>query len=352
MPSEHDKSIDPDLAAAAQDSTWPPLPSGRLDCYWRLWQLELWLRELVYMELKCRYGNDWADHIYQKGRKGKGAQRADNRLTHMPTRETGPLSYITFDSLVRIISKHRRLFAPYLPVRSVWDARLEEVGQIRNRVAHFRRGHASDLQRVNQLVGDIDKGIWLFATSYNDPHPIYPPGRDRVAKTFIDLDPFPWSPTGNGAVVRIGSASPDMTLSVSVEILRRPWLKSRMPADLAGKYGYLYDVHLAARRSRAFDLSNFLRNTKALHDLCCHIHLDNSGALIRLTLPAVLGASPLIDAIEKFIEAARHALRPTQPFLEDGRIDALVEKWPEYVLGPNDPLSFLGPDMPCSMFEV
>lgn len=80
MPSDSEKSPD----GAALDWIWPPLPPGRLDCYRRLWQLELWLRELVYVELKCRYGDEWVDHIHQKG---KGARRADNRLTHMPTRE-------------------------------------------------------------------------------------------------------------------------------------------------------------------------------------------------------------------------------------------------------------------------
>lgn len=46
---------------------WPPMPSGRLDCYTLLWQLELWLREIVYLELKTRYGSAWASHIVVGG---------------------------------------------------------------------------------------------------------------------------------------------------------------------------------------------------------------------------------------------------------------------------------------------
>ena len=301
------------------------------------------------MELKSRCGNDWAEHIVGKRSR---AQQADRRLTHMPTRERGPLSYITFDALIKTISKYRRLFAPYLPVRSVWDARLEEVSQIRNRVAHFRQGNDADLQRVNLLLNDIDKGIWRFCTSYNNPHPIFPPKRDKVAREFIHLDPFPWTLTENQVVVRVGSASPDMVISATIEVLRRPWLRSKPPAQIAGKHGYLYDVHIHARQGRAFDYSNFLHNTVRLHQLCCHIFLDSYGGTIRITLPSVLGASEIIGNIQELIEWARRALRPSQSLLERSRVDELAQEWPEYILGPDHPLSFLGPDMPCSMFST
>lgn len=328
-------------------SIWPALPAGRLDCYSRIWQLELWLREIVYVELKARYGSDWAKQITGNADR---ALKADSRLHYMPTRERGPLSYVSFDSLIKTISRHRRLFAPYLPVRSVWDARLEEVRQVRNRVAHFRQGHDTDLGRINQLLRDIDKGVWRFCTSYNDRHPIFPAARDKVAGRFIHLDPFPWTLTGDNALVRIGHAPSDMILSASIDMLRRPWLRSKPATQLAGKYGYLYDVHLAARQGRAFDYSNFLANTKSLHHLVCHLLLDSHGGIIRFTLPTVLGTSVIVDAVGKFIEWAGHALRPSQPILEAGRIDSLVREWPEYVLGPDNPLSFLDPGMPCTMF--
>lgn len=301
------------------------------------------------MELKARYGNEWEKRVVGSASR---AQKADSRLHHMPTRERGQLSYVSFDSLAKTISKHRRLFAPFLPVRSIWEARLEEVSQVRHRVAHFRRGHDKDLSRVNQLLTDIDKGVWNFCTSYNDSHPIFPAKRDKIASKFIHLDPFPWSQTGDGSIVRIGTASPDMVLSVSIEKLRRPWLVSRPTRQIAGKYGYLYDIHMHARRGRAFDYSNFLNNTKRLHDLVCHIVLDAHGGVIRLTLPAVLGEPVLVDVIERFIEWAERAIRPSQPALERGNVASLAQQWPEYVLGPDHPLSFLGPDMPCTMFGI
>ncbi|MBW7996825.1 MAG: hypothetical protein FVQ81_09725 [Candidatus Glassbacteria bacterium] len=340
-------SPDPPSGNRGTSSIWPPLPSGRLDCYVSLWQLELWLRELVYLELKSRYGTDWANYLVGLR---PGPQRADSRLTHMPTRERGPLSYLTFDALIKTISKHRRLFAPYLPVRSVWDARIEEVAQIRNRVAHFRQGHDGDLARVRQHLADIDNGIWTFCTSYNYAHPIYPPEREKVARQFIDLDPFPWGLTGDGALARFGSAPPDMLISVTIEMLRRPWLKARLAAQIAGKYGYLYDVHIGARQNRAFDYANLLSNTKRLHEHCCHIFLDAYAGTLRLTIPSVLGAAVITDTIHRFVEMARHALRPSHAPLPGEDVASVVRTWPEYLLGPDHPFSFLGPDMPCTMF--
>lgn len=332
------------------DTIWPPLPEGRLECYVSLWQLELWLRELVYLELKARYGIDWSQHLVGVR---AGPKRADSRLTHMPTRERGPLSYLTFNGLLKTISKHRRLFAPYLPIRSVWDARIEEVSQIRNRVAHFRQGHDGDLSRVKQLLADIDRGIWHFCTSYNDPQPIYPPARDKVAREFLDLDPFPWTRTGeDDAIVRVGHAPQDMVMSVAIEKLRRPWLKSKPPTQIAGKYGYLYDVTLCARNGRAFDYANLLSNANSLHEDCCHILLDRHAGTIRVTLPAILGPATLTNTIRQFIEMARHAIRPSRSPFHAGGVDSVVQAWPEYVLGPDHPFSFLSPDMPCAMFDV
>ncbi|MER8798300.1 hypothetical protein NKH75_29730 [Mesorhizobium sp. M0984] len=338
---------------------WPPMPVGRLACYTKLWQLELWLREIVYVELNARYGSAWVDRIdVQSGKRVQKPSKkrsqspaarsiqADSRLTHMPTRERSPLSYNTFDALLKTIGKHRRLFAPYLPARSIWDARLEEVRQIRNRVAHFRNGHPSDLQRVNQVLDDIDKGVWTFVSSYNDAQPIYPAHRDAVAKHFITLDPFPWSAAGDG-IARFGIAPPDMRLGVTIEALRRPWLLAKQTRPIAGKYGYLYDVRITARQGRGFDYRRFLEATKRYHALCCHIILDRMGNGIRLTMPAITGAAQIVDGIGRFVMAAEHAMLPSPR--NDQDVQSIIGDWPEYVLGSDNPIAFLSPDMPSRM---
>lgn len=98
----------------------------------------------------------------------------------MATPEEDPLSYTQLSGLRQIIRQEWHLFAPYLPPRNKWEAKVEEVEQIRHRVAHFRAGHADDLSRVIQLLRDIAQGLWRFCTSYNDPQPVLPPSDDPV----------------------------------------------------------------------------------------------------------------------------------------------------------------------------
>lgn len=336
------------------------LPPDRLTSYARLWQFETWLREMVYVELRSRYGDNWMTRIAGSSAR---AQSADRRLTYMPTRETYPTNYVTLETLLRTIGSNWYLFKPYLPARSLWRAKIDEVSQIRNRVAHFRRGHTDDLKRIEQLLRDIDAGFWQFCTSYNDSRPVLPPTNDPVIREFLELDPFPWSEIEDNEWARIGIADPNETLAVQIEVLRRQWLNSRVPRRIPGKYGYLYNVMIMVRGNRNFDYANVLRNTRSIHSSLCHICLTSSSDTIRATIPAILGQSRIIELIRKLVQAGRNGLRPGRPMpsfdqllrYSDERtraMDQFVQQWPEYVLGPSNALTFLAPDMPCSIFGV
>ncbi|HWG41593.1 MAG TPA: hypothetical protein VN688_02325, partial [Gemmataceae bacterium] len=256
-------------------------------------------------------------------------------------------SYAQLSTLCKIIGENWRLFVPFLPPKSIWDAKLEEVRQIRHRVAHFRSGHHDDLQRVNQLLRDIDRGFWLFCTSYNNPTPVLPQSDDLVEEHFLHLDPFPWSRFSDGKWGRCGIADPEAYLSVTVEVLRRPWTKWTTP--VSGKEGFLYDVRIGARKNRTFDYSRLLQSTSGLHKHFVHLCLDNLFQSVRLTLPAVLGAERVIAIVEKVIDTSGYCIssgvRPQSAQL-------LADSWPEYMLGPENPLTFLDPEMECSFFGV
>ena len=340
------------------------VPAERLSTYSRLWQFETWLRTMVYVELRCRHGNAW--HQYLKLPSLRALEN-DKKLSHMPTSDKMQTSYMQLSDLLKTVSSNWRLFKPYLPPKPIWDARLAEVSQIRHRVAHFRLGHEHDLDRVEQLLRDIDKGFWSFCTSYNCDFAVLPPWKDEVLKAFIHLDPFPWTEVEPNKWAKIGIADPNQLLSVSINILRREWLKSKPPTQVAGKYGYLYSVTIVPRNSRRIEQEQFLVSTKFLHPTICHICLDYSPCSVRVTLPAVLGKTTLLEIIEWLIQAAQATLRPGREpkyFRSDANqtassidpqvslVDDLAGKWPEYVLGPSNPMTFLYPDMPCSFFGV
>jgi hypothetical protein len=124
-------------APADQADEVPELPKRVLSTYARLWQLETWLRRMVYVELRALRGDEWdKDAPFPTN-----SYEADKRLTHMSTPEVDSLSYAQLSTLKNLISANWEAFKPYLPPQNIWDAKLDEISQIRHRVAHFRKGH-------------------------------------------------------------------------------------------------------------------------------------------------------------------------------------------------------------------
>lgn len=324
----------------------PELPERILETYARLWQFETWLRRLVYVELRAAEGDSWAERFASVEK----AKEADKRLTHMPTPEDDPLSFAQLSDLKKVISAEWKLFAPFLPPQSIWDGKLEEVSQVRNRVAHFRLGHHDDLQRVVQLLRDLDQGFWRFCTSYNNPIPVLPQSDDPVVAHFLELDLFPWSPVGENQWARVGVADPNAPLFVTIEVLCRPWAKWSTP--IAGTSGLLYDVRIHARHQRHFEYRRFLESTAAIHPHLVHICLDSMAQDFRSTIPAVLGSDLVIALIERLTKAANYCLRSNHWHGPERAVQEMADASPEYILGPENPLAFLDPEMPCSIFCV
>jgi hypothetical protein len=262
----------------------------------------------------------------------------------MPTREESSLSYVQLSQLCKAISGEWRLFEEFLPPQKIWDARIEEVSQIRHRAAHFRAGHSDDLARVHQLLRDIDKGFWHFCTSYNNETPVLPQSGDSVTTYFLHLDPFPWSQFEDGAWAGFGIADPNASIGMTVNIIRRPWAKWSVP--VGGREGLLYDVNIHARQSRELNHRVLLERTSRFHKHVVHIALDNLAHSFRVTIPAILGVDCVKTVIEGFLEGAHSALGRHG----GGTADEIASAWPEYVLAPSNPLTYLGPDMPCSFF--
>lgn len=69
------------------------VPRERLITYARLWDFETWLRTMVYVELKAAHGDLWDSRLHKRDTSNRH-QQADNFLSHMPTSEALPTSYM------------------------------------------------------------------------------------------------------------------------------------------------------------------------------------------------------------------------------------------------------------------
>ncbi|MDA1054484.1 MAG: hypothetical protein O3C40_28960 [Planctomycetota bacterium] len=325
----------------------PGLQSDLLLIYAHLWQFETWLRTMAFVELKAFLGDAWLQEVRGFDR----SQQADERLTHMPTADLSPLAYSGFSTLCGLIEKHWELFKIYLPPKEIFAGRIDETKQIRNRVAHFRRCHRDDLSRMVQFLRDVDKGFWTFCTSYNAPQPVLPPNADSVVQQFLPYDPFPWSKVDENKWARVGVADPLMKISVTIEVLHRPWASHR-ESPIAGSQGRLYDVRISSRGRGLLEYRGFLDDTRTMHSSFVHLCLDSAHSSVRITIPAILGQSAVIGFIEKLIAASQDAVRRTVFDSSAKAVQSLADEWPEYVLAQDNPLTFLDPEMPCSFFNT
>lgn len=324
----------------------PEIEEESLIVYARLWQLESWLREMIYVELKAKKGKNWFNF-----NKTKSTYESDQELTHIPGKDQNPLSFQTFNELLKVIENNWNLFSYYLPPKHIWVVKVEEIILIRNRCAHFRRGHSDDLSRLTQLLRDIDNGFWHFCTQYNDTKPILPPESDPVSSEFLEYDPFSFKAVEEKTWARIGTVDPNLPFIVTVGYLKRHWATD--VASISGEAGYIYDVSFSVRNRKQIDIEKFLQQSNKYQNEIIHFCLDSFATSIRFTIPAVVGSERVIEIISNLItilQSSLTLLRDTN--LKDAVVQKIADKWPENVVGPKNPLTFLSPDMPCSFFNV
>ena len=115
-----------------------PGQSLALDARW--WQLETWLRELAYVELRALFGSGWRDPIktllnHSLKSSTPNRQDRDALFTHLiGVDNDNPLAYLDYSQLTQLIADHWEQFGYALLEERSWDGRQSELGQIRHRL--------------------------------------------------------------------------------------------------------------------------------------------------------------------------------------------------------------------------
>ncbi len=331
----------------------PEMPADAPVTYIYLWQLETWLRQMVYVELKSELGKAWAAATQLP--QAQKSMQSDMDLTHMPGPERQVLSFSSLSELSKIIEARWDLFGSYLPPKNIWLAKLSEVEQVRHRVAHYRYGNSADAARVASFLRDVDHGFWHFCTSYNETWPVLPPERDPVSFAVAErVGGVPYALVEDGKWAMVTPPRELGTITTTVEVNRRPWAQKTGP-PFCGKEGYLYSLTIIAYR-RCFDYRPILERAERYEDDILHILLDSLEGIIRFTLPAVLGQQRLEEVVGDLITIAfqntRHRDHYDTDYDRTPEIQRFANSQPEYVLGPSNPLTFLSSDMPARFFAL
>lgn len=284
--------------ARALDAAVPGfMPPESLALYARWWQLEGWLRELAYVELRATHGLNWTQPVAA----ASGRQSKDAQYTHMAASDNdNPLAYMDYSQLLDLIATDWPRFAYALIEQDSWNGRQQELMRIRHRIGHMRRPHEDDLGRLEQTLRDLERGAFIALASYN---------RRRAPDPKVHLDPVTegWIRHKHPAASRlVQHADSRYDTQFRLELSRRPWLSS-WPGDLANAEGVLWHAHYFLR-GRMVDAVDLWHDTAldVVRPLLVHMLVDEPYS-VECTFSAVDDPDDISDAIGVVFDALLRA---------------------------------------------
>lgn len=299
-------AIDPEWAAVSEDAqrallvAWangmPPLASA---LYGRWWQLEAWLRSLLYVELRAARGSNWADVL---SRASERRQQGEGDFHYMATPDAqNRLAYADASALFQITLDHWDLFADYFPAKTVWTGRIEELKAIRNRIGHCRRPHTDDLIRLEQTLRDLDGGARSATASFNRQWLADNDWTDAVVDGWIRRN----HETANRL---IDHADRQYDTLFELRFSQRHWAESfGTRQTISGIPGYIWHAFWYFRRARPFHLDRFWRDIRQYHDLVLIVCSDSPLSL-SVSFAAMEEPKRIADAIGSCFDAALNSL--------------------------------------------
>lgn len=287
------------LRGSINNSLSAGVPPSILALYARWWQLETWLRLLTYVELKSHYGIGWTSRLSR--RVLNRASRDDINAYMASPDATDPLSYYDINDLFELISDEWRLFEPSLLPRTRWEGLVHTLLSVRLRIAHARRPHQDDLERLEQTLRDLEPGAKIALAAY---------GEEISPNTYSD-DPVvtAWVARNHPTAQRlIDHAQRQYGASFSLSFSRRPWLHE-MPQALSGTPGLLWRVTWRFAERVVFAPRFWYDSrVRSIHDMVVHC-LQHSGDMLSLTFSAVDDPQAVADAIGHAFDGLIYASR-------------------------------------------
>lgn len=316
------------------------IPNSAQHLYRMTWQLESWMRTITYVELRAA-NTQWEDSIKKHFNKWPPySQESDKELYHMATPHQLALSYISFAELWKIIIDKDTwpLFEPYFPPRDNTLARIEEIKTIRNRVGHFREPHRHDESRMTLFMQDMNPGIRRFCSRYTT-------GKVSEKDPVVELLEESWPHAGYGTEMLclenkwLYAPKPHTTAPLFHGCLQLMSHKKYNRGSFEGLI-YMLTISPPAARDRQFNVSEFLEATRPLHKNIIHI-LVKPGDQVSITIPAISGINNTVELICTLLQIGLNCSR-SFPLKS---LDSIRSEWPEYVLWPNNILSFYSDDI-------
>jgi hypothetical protein len=290
----------PDNIRSAIRAGWatgmPPLASA---LYGRWWQLESWLRSLIYVELRAKIGSDWVTALPEVSER---RQRGETELRYMVTPDAqNLLAYTDASKLFEMTLEHWEVFENTLLSKNVWVGRVEELLAIRNRIGHCRRPHTDDISRLEQTLRDLNGGAFTAISTFNNQW--------RVNKDWMDAVTQGWVRDQHEDAARlIKHAERQYETFFELKYSRRPWAKrSDQQTTISGIPGYIWHAFWHFRGGRPFELDRFWRDLEHYRDPILLVCADHPSS-ISVSFSAMENPKIVADVIGTCFDSALYNL--------------------------------------------
>lgn len=266
----------------------------------RWWQLETYLRLLVYIQLRALLGPDWQTPLKQRTL-NRAAAASD--LAYMASADDDYLlAHTDVSVLFELITTYWKQCQHGIGLpEAVWQGTVAEIVPIRHRIAHCRRPHDDDVARIEQLLRDLEPGANRALRAYVDWREVNATLDDPVVKDWVGLrNDVAHRLVPHGA----GNKGIHFTLMAS----RLPWAESA--GQITGTPGWFWVIHVVLDGGHMY-IDDYLAQqaVQALLPMAAHI-IEPWGTQIVVTIPGVGDPDHISKAIGGFFEAIFVAKTP------------------------------------------
>lgn len=297
----------------ARRSAVGQLPSRSAALYARWWQLETWIRELAYVELRALNGVKWAD----SARVAATRQAADQQYRHLEGADnSNVLAHFDYSQLLQVVEAHWDQIGDSLMHRGAWDAHQVNLQRIRHRIAHLRRSHPDDLARVEQVLQDLEDGAFNALSTYNIRS--IPKGVDDADAVAVG-----WLAGDHDDARRlINHAARQYDTRLILRKSRRPWCTYDI--DIPTQAGQFWHLEFKMR-DRTVDARSLWRDdyVESIRPLIVHM-LAESPWHVSFTFSALDDGVAVADAFGRIFEAVLTNSRPG--FIDEAEFDEWREQ--------------------------
>ena len=317
-------------------------PQASLAIMARWWQLETYLRTLVYIQMHGLLGPSFASE-FPKEQKRQGNT---GDFGYMASSDDGYLpAHFDVGVLFKFVDQHWDSCRHGIGLpKEVWLGRVNELAPVRHRLAHCRRPHADDASRIEQVMRDLEPAANHFLRAYTNWYPV---NADLVDPVVAD-----WARMRHVDAHLVEHGRERRGVEFELRTVSLPGAQTDGPC-VSGSPGRFWVMHALIRQGGLF-IDDYMRESSVQNLLSLATHIvQPSQHQIAVTIPAVGDPTVISDVIGGFLAAVfsartkgderysvRHPTRRVRGGL-DPRVDAQ---------GILSVLSELNADDSCSIF--